>query len=88
MELEPNRLRREPGQPIDIEAPAALIPEPSGRGGDPLVLRSENRPLGPRRGRHGSATAGCLSGARKAYEWLADRPLSDGSWYNTYLDGE
>jgi hypothetical protein len=52
------------------------------------VLRSENRTLGARGSRHGPAAAGCLSGARKAYEWLADRPLSDGSWYSTYLDGE
>jgi hypothetical protein len=52
------------------------------------VLQSENRTLGPRGSRHGPATAGCLSGARKAYEWLADRPLSDGSWYSTNLGGK
>jgi hypothetical protein len=33
MELEPSRLRREPAQPIDIEAPGALIQEPSSRAG-------------------------------------------------------
>lgn len=35
----------------------------------------------------GLAVGGYFDQARKAYRWLADRQLSDGSWYATYRKG-
>ncbi|MCK7511324.1 MAG: hypothetical protein MZV70_49545 [Desulfobacterales bacterium] len=55
MELDLNRLRPEPEQPIDIEAPAALIAGTQRPSGEiPWCDGAEDRPLGPRGVRHGA----------------------------------
>ncbi len=88
MELEPNRLRPESEQPIDIEAPAALIARiqlPSGE--IPWCHGQKTDPWDHVEAAMGLAIAGDLAGARKAYEWLAAHQLADGSWYSAYVGG-
>jgi len=89
MELEPNRLRPEPEQMIDIEAPAALIARTQRPSGEiPWCNGQKTDPWDHVEAAMGLATAGDLAGALKAYEWLAARQLPDGSWYSAYVDGE
>ncbi len=88
MELDPNRLRLEPEQPIDIEAPAALIARTQRPSGEiPWCGGQKTDPWDHVEAAMGLATAGCLAEARSAYEWLAAQQLSDGSWYSAYVDG-
>jgi hypothetical protein len=88
MELEQNRLRSDPQQSIDIEAPAALIARTQRPSGEiPWCDGQKTDPWDHVESAMGLATAGFLPEALKAYEWLAGRQLPDGSWYSAYLEG-
>jgi hypothetical protein len=88
MEFDLNRLRPEPEQPIDIEAPAALIARTQRPSGEiPWCEGQKTDPWDHVESAMGLATAGFLPEARIAYEWLAANQLADGSWYSAYLHG-
>ena len=88
MELDFNRLRPEPEQPIDIEAPAALIARTQRPSGEiPWCDGQKTDPWDHVESAMGLAMAGFLPEARKAYEWLAANQLADGSWYSAYTEG-
>ena len=88
MELEPNRLRTAPEQTIDIEAPAALIARTQQPSGEiPWCHGQKTDPWDHVEAAMGLATAGYLTGARRAYDWLAACQLPDGSWYSAYVEG-
>ena len=88
MELELNRLRFEQEQPIDIEAPAALIAKTQRASGEiPWCDGQKTDPWDHVEAAMGLAVAGYLPEAAKAYEWLAAHQLADGSWYSAYLEG-
>ena len=36
----------------------------------------------------GLSIAGEYAAAERAYDWLADEQLEDGSWWASYVDGE
>jgi hypothetical protein len=88
MELDLNRLRPEPEQPIDIVAPATLIAGTQRPSGEiPWCAGQKTDPWDHVESAMGLAVAGFLPEARKAYEWLAAKQLADGSWYSAYMEG-
>jgi len=88
MDFDLNRLRPEPAQPLDIEAPAALIAGTQRPSGEiPWCDDRKTDPWDHVESAMGLAMAGFLSEARRAYEWLAANQLTDGSWYSAYLEG-
>ena len=88
MEMDLNRIRPEPEQPIDIEAPAARIAGTQRASGEiPWCDGQKTDPWDHVESAMGLAVAGFLPEARRAYEWLAARQLSDGSWHSAYLEG-
>jgi hypothetical protein len=88
MELELNRLRFEQEQPIDIEAPAALIAKTQRASGEiPWCDGQKTDPWDHVESAMGLTVAGYLIETRKAYEWLAANQLADGSWYSAYMEG-
>jgi hypothetical protein len=88
MELDLNRLRPEPEQPIDIEAPAALIAGTQRPSGEiPWCAGQKTDPWDHVESAMGLAVAGFFPEARKAYEWLAANQLADGSWCSAYMEG-
>jgi hypothetical protein len=88
MEFDLNRIRPEPDQPIDIEAPAALIAGTQRPSGEiPWCDGQKTDPWDHVESAMGLAVAAFLPEARRAYEWLAARQLSDGSWHSAYLEG-
>ncbi len=88
MEFDLNRLRPAAEQPIDLEGPAALIARTQRPTGEiPWSAQQKTDPWDHVEAAMGLATAGMLSAARRAYEWLAGEQLADGSWYSAYLAG-
>ena len=88
MELKLNRLRTEDGQPVDIEAPAALIRGIQRANGEiPWCDGQKTDPWDHVESAMGLGVAGYLSEAAKAYEWMAANQLADGSWYSSYMEG-
>ncbi len=88
MEFDLNRFRPAAEQPIDLEGPAALIARTQRPGGEiPWSTHQKTDPWDHVEAAMGLATAGFLSAARRAYEWLAGEQLADGSWYSAYREG-
>jgi hypothetical protein len=83
-----NRLRPETEQPLDTEAPAALIARTQRPSGEiPWCDGQKTDPWDHVESAMGLAMAGLLSEARSAYAWMAARQLADGSWYSAYMEG-
>jgi hypothetical protein len=88
MEFNLNRFRPAAEQPVDLEGPAALIARTQRPSGEiPWCTHQKTDPWDHVEAAMGLATAGFLSAARRAYEWLAGEQLADGSWYSAYLEG-
>jgi MMP endo-(1,4)-3-O-methyl-alpha-D-mannosidase len=88
MDFDLNRLRPEPEQPLDTEAPAALIARTQRPSGEiPWCDGQKTDPWDHVESAMGLAVAGFLPKARSAYAWMAARQLADGSWYSAYMEG-
>jgi hypothetical protein len=88
MDFDLNRLRPEPEQPLDTEAPAALIARTQRPSGEiPWCDGQKTDPWDHVESAMGLAMAGFLPEARSAYAWMAARQLADGSWYSAYMEG-
>jgi len=74
---------------IDIDAVAAMIAATQLESGEiPWADGQKTDPWDHVEAAMGLAIGGRTAAARRAYRWLADRQLPDGSWYTAYLRGE
>jgi hypothetical protein len=88
MERDLIRARPRPESSIDLQAPASLILATQLESGEiPWCGGQKTDPWDHVEAAMGLASAGCLSAAGRAFDWLAERQLSDGSWYSAYLQG-
>jgi hypothetical protein len=88
MESEVHGLRPEPERAIDIEAPAALIARTQLPSGEiPWCDGHKTDPWDHVEAAMGLGVGGYLREAQKAFHWLADAQLEDGSWYSAYRQG-
>lgn len=82
-------LRKKQPLGIDIEAIAALILFTQKDNGEiPWSIGEKTDPWDHVEAAMGLAIAGHLQAAEKAYQWLAEMQLEDGSCYAAYKDGE
>ncbi|UCF90694.1 MAG: phenyltransferase domain-containing protein [Desulfobacterales bacterium] len=89
MEVETSSGRREPDAVVEIEAVAALIAETQLVTGEiPWCQDQKTDPWDHVEAAMGLAVGGYLREAQKAYEWMADMQLEDGSWYAAYRRGK
>jgi hypothetical protein len=79
---------RKPFKTIDIEAVSGLIARTQRPDGEiPWSDEDKTDPWDMVEAAMGLAVGGRLSEAERAYLWLADRQLEDGSWYASYRFG-
>lgn len=86
MDLE--ALRKKQPAEVDLEQVAALISLTQKHDGEiPWFKGGKTDPWDHVEAAMGLSVCGYPLQARLAYQWLADRQLSDGSWYASYMDG-
>jgi hypothetical protein len=88
--MERDILRRETAaeRAIDLDAPAALIARTQLPSGEiPWCDGQKTDPWDHVEAAMGLGVGGYLREARRAFRWLADAQLGDGSWYSAYLQG-
>ncbi len=74
---------------VEIDATAALIASLQKENGEiPWSLGGKTDPWDHIESAMGLCIGGYISEARRAYEWLAETQLEDGSWFASYLDGK
>jgi len=74
--------------PVDIESIAVLIVKAQKASGEvPWCEGKKTDPWDLVEAAMGLNIGGYLRGARRAYEWMAQMQLQDGSWYASYRDG-
>ncbi len=73
---------------IDLDAAADAIARTQRPDGEiPWFADEKTDPWDHIESAMGLTVAGRLDNARRAYTWLAERQLEDGSWYSAYRDG-
>ncbi len=88
MTMELNVSRRLAMNPIEIDAMAAFIKRvQKGSGEIPWSIDGKTDPWDHIESAMGLSMAGCRRDAERAYLWLRDHQLEDGSWYAAYRDG-
>lgn len=74
--------------PIDIDLVANLIKKTQKQSGEiPWCYGEKSDPWDHVEAAMGLAIGGYIEEARRAYEWLAQIQLDDGSWYAAYVNG-
>jgi len=74
--------------PIDIDLAAGMIADTQSQSGEiPWCDGEKTDPWDHVEAAMGLGVGGYLQEARRAYEWLAQLQLGDGSWYAAYLNG-
>ncbi|MFO8113387.1 MAG: phenyltransferase domain-containing protein [Desulfosalsimonadaceae bacterium] len=87
--MEREVLRKKQPLEIDIDAIAAVILLTQKENGEiPWSIGGKTDPWDHVEAAMGLAIAGHVEAAEKAYQWLADHQLEDGSWYAAYQDGD
>lgn len=86
--MEPEVLRKKQPIEIDIDAIATVILDAQKENGEiPWSIDGKTDPWDHVEAAMGLAIAGHVEAAEKAYQWLAENQLEDGSWYAGYKDG-
>ncbi|MBS3809257.1 MAG: phenyltransferase domain-containing protein [Desulfobacterales bacterium] len=87
--MDPEMLRKKLPAEADLEQALAVITRTQKENGEiPWFEGGKTDPWDHVEAAMGLAIGGFTRHARLAYKWLADRQLSDGSWYAAYMDGE
>lgn len=88
MKIDTPRIRSDQEFTIDIDAPAALIAATQLASGEiPWSPGQKTDPWDHVEAAMGLCVAGYYQEARKAYRWLKQMQLEDGSWYASYMQG-
>jgi hypothetical protein len=86
--MEREMLRKKQPLEIDIDAVGAVILAAQKENGEiPWNIGGKTDPWDHVEAAMGLAIAGHVDAAQKAYQWLAENQLEDGSWYAAYQDG-
>ena len=86
MKLSPYKVKREPA--IDVDAVASLIVKTQKKNGEILWFPGDKTdPWDHVEAAMGLSIGGYYKEARKAFLWLKENQLADGSWYATYRNG-
>ncbi|MGM0454042.1 MAG: phenyltransferase domain-containing protein [Thermodesulfobacteriota bacterium] len=89
MAMDREVLRKKQPLTVDIAPVADLIHQTQKANGEiPWSTGGKTDPWDHVEAAMGLAIGGYLQDARRAYQWLADIQLEDGSWYAAYRDGE
>ena len=82
-----NALKNQSEPTVDIEAITALIANTQRENGEiPWNPGAKTDPWDHVEAAIGLSIGGCFEAARKAYQWLANMQLKDGSWYSSYVN--
>ena len=83
-----NRLKQSDKRMVDLNAVAAQIASTQRPSGEiPWWDQGQSDPWDHVEAAMGLTIGGYLDQAERAYEWLKEIQLEDGSWYTNYLDG-
>jgi hypothetical protein len=86
--MQPNLLLRKQNFPIDIQRVAGLIANTQNQSGEiPWCEGEKTDPWDHIEAAMGLGVGGYIEEARRAYRWLAQLQLDDGSWYAAYVNG-
>ena len=86
--MRPNYCHRKQNLPIDVDLVAGLIAKMQKQSGEiPWCDGEKTDPWDHVEAAMGLSIGGYLQEARRAYEWLAQNQLDDGSWYAAYVNG-
>ncbi len=86
--MDPEVLQKKQPAEVDLEQVAAIISRTQKDDGEiPWFEGGKTDPWDHVEAAMGLSICGQARQAKKAYQWLANRQLSDGSWYAAYMDG-